>query len=349
MQSYDVGSLPFIGDFGKFLAGASRSNQDAVEYFEKRIIDVFIDKINAGLDIPNYPQFRDMNQMFLGLIDGLEKDKEGYVAVREISPRELAIEEVGVLRTRAGEICEQIGRPFSSKICVTGPYTLSSFLICKEAETMRQLGDVVARIVENSIFNCKHGSIELVTLDEPIFGLLDDSTLDYGSGGREVLLKSWEQILQKAKSMGAQTSIHLHSTSNEIFWDLRPLDIIEAHAEDPFYCSERTKRNLEEKDKFIKASIGKTGFDELIRNKNPNETDEEAIAGVWKEIHKGKLDPSKFLESREEMETRLIGIVNFLGEERVPYAGLECGLKSFPNYELAIECLRRSSEVVHSF
>jgi methionine synthase II (cobalamin-independent) len=287
--------------------------------------------------------------MFLGLIDGLEKNKEGYVAVREISPKELSIEEVGVLRTRASEIYEQIGRPFSLKICVTGPYTLSSFLISKEAETMRQLGDVVARIVENNIFNSKEGSIELVTLDEPIFGLLDDSTLDYGSEIRDVLLKSWEQILQKAKSMGAQTSMHLHSTSNEIFWDLRQLDIIEAHAEDPFYRSERTKRNLEEKDKFIKASIGKTGFDELIRNKNPNETDEGAIAGIWKEIHKGKLDPSRFLESREEMEKRLTGIVNFLGEERVPYAGLECGLKSFPNYELAIECIRRSSEVVHSF
>jgi 5-methyltetrahydropteroyltriglutamate--homocysteine methyltransferase len=348
MESYDIGSLPFEGDSGKFSAGAAHSNQDSVAYFEERAMSAFVDKVNSGLDISSYPQFRDMNQMFLEMINGLKKEKEGYVVIGDISLRESGIEEVDVLKRKADEIHEKIGRPFRLRMCVTGPYTLSSLLVYREAETLAKLSDVIAKIVENNIFSGRHGGVEIVTLEEPILGLVDDSALDYGSEKREVLLKSWEQILEKAKSVSAKTSMHLHSTSNEIFWDLKPLDIIETHAEDPFYLSPRTKKKLEEKDKFVKASIGKTIFDELIRKKMPNVADEEAIARVWKDIRNRKLDPSQFLESKEEMKKRLTSMVNYLGEERVPFAGLECGLKSFPNYELAIEYLGRSSEVAHS-
>ena len=255
MQSYDVGSLPFAGDMEKFLGGANHSNKAAAAYFEDRVVNAFIDKLNAGLDIPNYPQFRDMNQMFLELINGLKKEKEGYVVIGDISLKESSIKEVGVLKKRADEICERIGRPFRLKICVTGPYTLSSLIVHRKSETIGKLGDVIAKIVEDNIFNNRNGSTEIVTIDEPVFGLLDDSALDYGSEEREILLKSWEQILQKAKSMGAKTGIHLHSTSNEMFWDLKSLDMVETHAEDPFYFSARTKKNLEARDKFVRRAL----------------------------------------------------------------------------------------------
>jgi methionine synthase II (cobalamin-independent) len=46
------------------------------------------------------------------------------------------------------------------------------------------------------------------------------------------------------------------------------------------------------------------------------------------------------------MKKRLTKILELFGENRVPYAGPECGLRSFPTYESALECLRRVVESV---
>jgi len=44
----------------------------------------------------------------------------------------------------------------------------------------------------------------------------------------------------------------------------------------------------------------------------------------------------------------LVKIVENFCENRVLYAGPECGLRSFPTYESAIECLRRVSQAAKS-
>jgi len=43
------------------------------------------------------------------------------------------------------------------------------------------------------------------------------------------------------------------------------------------------------------------------------------------------------------LRSRLREVVDRFGPERVPYAGPECGLRSFPTYDCAMECLRRAS------
>jgi len=45
-------------------------------------------KILAGIDVPNYPQFRDMNEMFLQIIDGIERIREGYVETGSLCLKE---------------------------------------------------------------------------------------------------------------------------------------------------------------------------------------------------------------------------------------------------------------------
>jgi len=86
MKSCDSGSLPFIGDSTKFLEGAKHfglsKNNDSADYFEKHIVQSFLDKIGVGIEVPNYPQFRDMSEMILSLIDGLEKLKNGYIETK---------------------------------------------------------------------------------------------------------------------------------------------------------------------------------------------------------------------------------------------------------------------------
>jgi methionine synthase II (cobalamin-independent) len=49
------------------------------------------------------------------------------------------------------------------------------------------------------------------------------------------------------------------------------------------------------------------------------------------------------------MKNRLVKVINRFGLERVLYVGPECGLKGYPTYENAIECLRRVSSTAQSY
>jgi 5-methyltetrahydropteroyltriglutamate--homocysteine methyltransferase len=254
-------------------------------------------------------------------------------------------------------IQEKTGEPFEVRVCVTGPYTLASFFPYRDEGTFSRLGNVISQILEHNIFSNKHGRISLVSVDEPLFGLMDDPSIDFGSKGRENLLATWETIFRKIKSKNAQTMIHLHSTANPLFWDAPSLDVIDSHVVDPLIRMKKTGELLESRDKFLKASLAVNDFDTLIKEKIVADSQEklaesdvnEKIADVWTGIKNGTVDSEKFLETVDTMKSRLANVVERFGAERVLYAGPECGLKAYPTYENAFECLRRVSNAVKSF
>jgi 5-methyltetrahydropteroyltriglutamate--homocysteine methyltransferase len=362
IKSCDVGSLPFQNDIEKFLEGAAHfglyPDDDSVKYFEKRMIEGFLDKIEAGIDVPNYPQFRDMNEMFLAMMEGVEKVKGGYIATKipSITANRSYIPELMVIKRNSQTIREKKGEPFQVKICVTGPYTLSSLFIQRDNEIFGRLSDTISQIVENNIFSGKHGSVSLVAVDEPVFGMLDDPLIDYGSEGRENLRKAWETIFHKIKSKNVQTLLHLHNTADGLFWEVKSLNMIDSHTDDPIYQMKKTKEQLEATDKFLKASICTVEFDTLIRRriietsrqKMTEPAINEKIAEAWTSINSQKTDPEIFLEGIDLIKKRLVEVVGRFGVERVPYAGPECGLKGFPTYQCALECLRRVSSAIKS-
>jgi len=361
VKSLDEGSLPFVGDFQKFLEGASnygRAVNDSTKFFEEKVKDGFIDKVEAGIDVPNYPQYRDVNQMFFDLIEGIGKIEIGYIETAALTLKEgrSAIPEVSAIKNSSQEIYEKLGEPFELRVCLIGPYTIASLFAYKDKNTVTRLGNVLAQMVEPNVFNSKHGSVMLFSVEEPVFGFIDDPLLDRGSEGRENLLRAWESIMNKVRAKGVQTCLHLHNTSDELFWETKNLNIIESHVNDSFYQAKRTKERLESTDKFLKASIAVTDFDQLIRNniiatsmEKLNEINiNEKIAETWKNLTKKQIDPTIFVENAELMKERLVKIVENFGENRVPYAGPECGLKSFPTYESALECLKRVPKAVKS-
>lgn len=356
--TYDVGSVPFSGEFERFLESSRMSSLqrmlhytvDSAErrYFEDKIMEGFIGKIKSGISVPNYPQFRDMNEMFLNCMTGIDKTKEGYRVVDRVSliPLRSVVPEVAVIREKAREIFETTGGFFNVKICVTGPYTLASLFKDRGSQLFIELGEIISKIVDSNIFNSKFGKVDLVSVDEPIFGIIDDPLLDYGYSGREDLLKAWENIFRKIKLKNSKSIIHLHNTSNDLFWQVKSLDIIESHVSDTLYSSLRTKEYLEKSDKFLKASICVTNFDSLIKNIETSRgvIDEaeisQRIADTWTNIRKGSVDPIFLLESKDILLDRLRRMKYQYGE-RVSYAGPECGLSSFPTFDSAMECLRR--------
>ena len=361
IKSCDSGSLPFVGDIEKFLEGATRFGlypvDDSVKFFEKKVMEGFLDKVEAGIDVPNYPQFRDMNEMFLAMMDGVERVKEGYLETKipSVKADMSHIPEVMVIEKNSQRIYEK-SEPFEVKVCVTGPYTLSSLFLHRDNDIFSRLGNTISQIVENNVFSEKNGKVSLVAVDEPVFGLQDDPLIDFGSEGRENLRKAWESIFRKAKSKNAQTLLHLHNTADELFWEIKSLNIIDSHVDDPIYQMKKTKERLESTDKFLKASISISNFDTLIkkriittsRQKMTELAINEKIGEAWTGITRRKTDPEIFLEKLDIMKKRLVEIVSRFGVERVPYAGPECGLKGFPTYECALECLRRVSIAVKS-
>jgi len=367
LETYDIGSLPFEGDFAKLLKGAEGVDPlltllypsdpgEGGRYFEEKVVEGYIHKVQTGIDVPNYPQFRDMNQMFLDMLSGIEKTSAGYVAngdIRTCADR-VEIPEVTALRNNAKRISERTGKPLHLKICVTGPYTLASSFADRESEMFTLLADTIAKVVEANVFRGKYGGVEIVSAEEPLFGLVDDPLLDFGGEGRESLLRSWERVFSAAKVKDARTAYHLHSTTNELFWDVKAVDIVESHVDDMLYRSPKTKSLLEKKDKLLKASIAITVFDTLLRQhftttEHGNEAEiNEKIGSTWNSMRKGVQSPLQFFESVGTMHARLREIVKVAGVERVAFAGPECGLRSFPTYDSALELLRRVSSAAHS-
>ncbi len=363
IKSCDSGSFPLVGDFAKFLEGAKRFSlrqmDESAEFFERKVVENFLDKIGVNIDIPNYPQFRDMNKMFLSMIDGIEKIDAGYLETKIpfLKTDEKQVPEIVAIEKNSQTIQEKKSEPFEVRVCVTGPYTLASLFPYRDARTFSRLGNVISQIVENNLFSNKYGKTSLVSVDEPLFGLVDDPLIDFGSEGRENLRRAWETIFHKVKSKNAQTMLHLHSTTNELFWDIDSLEIIDSHVGDPLQEMKKTREMLESRDKFLKASIAVNDFDKLIlqrivansREKLSESDTNEKAADVWRDINHGRIDPEIFLESVDTMKNRLVRIVDRFGVERIPYAGPECGLKGYPTYESALECLRRVSSAAESF
>jgi len=365
VETYDAGSLPFVEDFDHYMKAASayteanplsEMTESFRAYFDGKVENGFLVKRKAGIDIPNYPQFRDMSEMFFEVLTGISKTAKGYLQTDSIGVQAglSEIPEVASLRINAKRIADICGSLVRLKVSVTGPYTLASMISEKYSETFTSLASALSTIVDANIFKGKYGEVELLFIEEPLFGLVDDPLLDFGQKGRESLLHAWEQILSAAKSKGVQTGIHLHSTNDELFWDAKALDIVESHVVDPFYESIETKKNLQRTDKFAKASIAVTDFDQLIRNRivegqNTRESSlNEKTGDLWNRILKYSLDPLQFLEDIDLMKKRLKTITRILGSDRVPYAGPECGLKGFPGITSATELLRRVAVAAHS-
>ena len=354
IKSCDVGSLPFSGNFARFLDGASQfgssCSDDASSYFRSKVVTSFLDKAQTGINIPYYPQFRDMSYMFLELIDGVEKLKKGYVESKYMSLKATgkSIPEVKIIKEKSKEISEVLGQPFELGVCVTGPYTLSSHFAVRDTGLFLRLGHVISQLIENTIFNEKHGRVSMISVDEPVFGLMNDPLIDPDCEGRENLRKAWELIthVSKANSKSTHTCLHLHSTADKLFWEVESLNVVESEMNNFLYQSKETKKLLEAYDKFLKANVCTTNFDELIREKTTashqqNADIDQKIEENWKKILNGELNPTIFLEDIALIKKRILDIANRYGPERVPYASPECGLKGYPTYECALECLRR--------
>ena len=338
------------------LYGPGASSFEAARYFENEVVNAFRNKLDARISVPTYPQLRDMNETFLDQLSGIRKEKQGWVVTGPlyVSSDRLKIPEVEVVRRNSFATNDSVDGPIRLRVCITGPYTLSSFFPKRDSELFTNIGRILSRFAAENTFSSKDVVVQILAIDEPVLGFLSDSLLDPGSDGREELMAAWECICREAKVRGAEPLIHLHDTSTALFWEVEGLKHIESHVGDALYQSSQVRSQCERYDKFIKASIAITDFEYLVRRKVSETSSSKAnlpevVAKTWTAINKGKIDSADFLDSKIVMKKRLEKIIDLFGVERVVLAGPECGLKSFPTRQCAVEYLRQIAEVTSTF
>jgi 5-methyltetrahydropteroyltriglutamate--homocysteine methyltransferase len=364
LLSSDIGSMPSKISNETIWNGARQSTSllpllgvghDDYEVFKNELVYSFIDKLRAGVDVPNYTQFRDMNEMYFTLMTGYEKQGGALFAHGSVKPKHGAkIPETEILKRESSIIRDEANiDKVKVKACVTGPYTLASFFQFKTPSLYKDLGHSIASILRESIFNNSGAELCHVSIDEPVLGFMNDPMLDYGSEGREALRGAWEEIAHVGASHGLDVSMHLHNTSENLVWEVEHLGVLASHVGDPLYTQDSTKKMLEETDKYLWAAIGITQYDTLIEMyywaQGFSGNLPEKVGEVWTEIRKGSMDPYMFLEDSDVMRKRLEKIIEFFGAERIAYGSPECGVNSFPEYDVALECLRRASGVISDF
>ncbi len=331
----DIGSYPLPEGINKDLVAEAvkRSN---VKLFNI-LRDAMRQKIEAGVDVPTYPQFQDMNQQFLGIINDESRTEEPLLVKKE-NARILeldAIEDVGA------EYHERNGRKLNVRVCVTGPVELylKQFGGTAYRDILNAFATNIDRFIANSIDNAKRFRISTISIDEPSIGINPQIMFSDSD-----LIEALEKAAKTAASHNIDTEIHLHSPLHyKLMCSVPSIDIIGVEsAANPSYLDLIDKKDLESCDKFLRTGVARTDIFNMSAVLN-----EKYGMNVWKE-------PSKLKEITTEMETpktiekRLEKAYAIFGD-RIKYAGPDCGLGSWPSQEMAFVLLMNTGKGIKNF
>ncbi len=322
----DIGSYPLPKDISRDWATLAIKTGDQ-KYFDI-IRDAMLQKIDAGIDVPTYPQFQDMTKQFLEIINA--GPLEELVLRKNARIMELiALEDIGK------EYRKKTGNMLNVRVCITGPIEL--YMSQFGGTTYKDILDIFAtdvdRFIANSIDNAKNFIITTISIDEPSIGInpqimfSDDDIID-----------ALEKASETSWSHKIDTEIHLHSPLHYgLICKTRSVGIIGVEsAANPSYLDLIDKKDLEDYDKFLRLGIARTDIFNMAAVLN-----EIHGINVWK-------DPSRLEEIVTTMETPRI-IEKRLGKyyktfcDRIKYAGPDCGLGAWPTQGLAFGLLKNTS------
>ncbi|HOG97944.1 MAG TPA: 5-methyltetrahydropteroyltriglutamate--homocysteine methyltransferase, partial [Methanothrix soehngenii] len=143
----DIGSYPLPR--GVRLDGLSRDR------YLQLVGQVLAEKIHAGVEIPTYPQLRDMIRMFMDPIKDPKTTESPFLIRRE---------EAKIMELEAVPPGQKV------RVCVTGPVELyiSAFGATGYTDILYTLAESVSRFLEGAK---EEGKMAVASLDEPSLGL----------------------------------------------------------------------------------------------------------------------------------------------------------------------------------
>lgn len=311
----------------------SRGNLPEGESYLELVKDAMAQKIEAGVQRPTYPQFRDMIRMFMDPIEDPERSESPYVLL----PEHARIPELSALET-LGRMMEAEGRRLSIRVCVTGPVELyiSRFGATDYVDILEKIAGSVGRFIE-AAKKSRHFDVCVVSIDEPSLGISPSVIF-----GDEEIMDALETAARPCR--GIDCEIHLHSPlMAELTCAVPGINVIGVEsAANPDYLKLIDRRVLEENDAFIRAGIARTDIDGMVARLN-----DRLDTNLWRDPE--RLEREVFAaESAGVLEERL-AVAFRLFEDRVRYAGPDCGLGSWPSQKMAKRCLANCSMAIASF
>ncbi len=318
----DIGSYPLPR--GILLEGLS---PDAYATLVRECME---QKLAAGVEVPTYPQFRDMIDMFMKPIESPDESESPYIVRKEAAE----IEELNALEPLA----ISRGGPLRLRVCVTGPVELylSAFGATSYTDILFNLATSVARFLERAK-EVPFLDVAVASLDEPSLGISPSIIFE-----EDDLSKALEIASEPCKDIDCE--IHLHSPLYaELCCRVPGINIVGVEsATHPDYLKLIDRSILDETDSYLRAGIARTDILSMVAGLN-----DRLGLNLWTEPKRLEMEISR-AESPSVLEGRLSRAYAQFGD-RIRCAGPDCGLGSWPSQELARGLLGNCSQALASF
>ncbi len=331
----DVGSFPLPSNIDskffeetyraarKAIIGGERHEEDKslIDSFRSIVVDSFLKKVEAGLDVVTYPQHYDMNKQ---LTDPLRESMNAgaYLIARESA----VLPEVQTINSEAKRLYEETGRNIKLKVCIIGPIELylKEMGPVVHKDILQIFAQNVKQFAQNSILNSKYIETVAVSLDEPSFGFQDINT------DRETIQDTFEKAFD---FQGVTRQIHLHSPSRITdLLNVGNIDVLSIeYAATPRNIDSVSRSMLDQADKQIRVGVSRTDVNSIVA--------ELYEKGVEKPKAEQLVEDGKIIRKRFETAANRFG-------DRMTFTGPDCGLGGWPTQESAQLLLTRTVEAV---
>jgi 5-methyltetrahydropteroyltriglutamate--homocysteine methyltransferase len=329
----DIGSFPLPAgirrdDYAKAYeqareAIASGKNPEEDSFVKKIFCDSVIEsfklKLNAGLDVVNFPQaFSGLRQVGDAIHTAMER---GSFVVDE---KQAFLPEIVILNNHARALFEEYGKKIMLRVSIFGPIEQYLHEVGSTAypDVLDGFAQTINRFAKNSIINSKYIETRVVSIDEPSLG---HSSF---TGTAEQL----RDTLEKAYNFsGATKQIHLHFASGiHDLLAVKGIDVLSfEYAASPKNIDSVTKAMLEHADKQIRVGIARTDIDAIWA--------EQYEKGISQPTSEQIVEPIEVMRKRYRLAKEKYG-------ERMTFTGPDCGLGSWPSQDAAAMLLKRAVE-----
>jgi len=333
----DIGSFPLPNGACKNTLSEAAFNRDNDALLFPILNQISELKINAGVQIPNYSQVRDMNEQFLRPMrseeccDGPFNLKEEFASTVEMQALDLYCQ----------KIKEETGEKQPVRMCVTGPTELylKEFGGSSYTDIYQLFAKNVNLFVRSAMKGMKNCQITTVSIDEPSIGINPELALS-----ADEIIAAFNAAGKDAAKSGADVEVHIHSP---LYYDLAcrsdTINVIGMEsAATPSYADMIDKKTLSEYDTYVRAGITRTDIFSMAAALN-----EKHGGNVWNqpEIMKEIVTDTETAKTAEKRLEKLYGVFG----DRIKYAGPDCGLGSWPSQELAASLLKNTGTAIASF
>jgi 5-methyltetrahydropteroyltriglutamate--homocysteine methyltransferase len=300
-----------------------KSDEFLSENFYEVVVDSFRMKLEADLDVTNYPQHYDMHRQLADILK--EATVKGTYLINE---NEAFLPEVHVIKEEAKKLCEESGKRIELRVSILGPMELYLREIGTVAYTdlLLLFAENINNFARNSILNSKYVRTAVVSLDEPSFGFQEISA------DREVI----SDVLEKAFDFsGAVRQIHLHSASRITdVLAVKNVDVLSfEYAASSRNIESVPRKMLEKADKRIRVGISRTDINSILA--------ELYERGIEKPVAEQLAEDEASILKRYRTAQEKYG-------ELLTYTGPDCGLGGWPTQESAQLLLKRTVNAVKS-